>query len=659
MKILFALFAVLLAFSVPVSAQQQPAPADCAEFGLPEATDGITCYRVEVPLWHDEPDGGSISLAVARIAPMETEGPADPLFMAQGGPGGATIGTYAAYLISTPGSRPTANREIVLWDQRGTGFSQPLLNCPELQQAELEAAAADPSDETTVELTALSACGARLVESGVDLSAFNSVENARDVDTIRMAFGFDAINFYGVSYGSELAQFVIREVPTVRSAILDAVVPISYDLLTEPARAQQMIGEKYLLGCRDHPTCDAAFPDLAERYVAMIDRLNADPVALTIYPLEGERREIQVQLTGDLFENTLFSALYSNVTSIVPLIVDRADSGDFALTAAVLLPSQLGASDIAEAMHITVVCAERSKTNTAPDFTGILPRIVETTLRDAATAEATCDAWGVDALPPEQVAPVTSDTPMLLLSGEFDPITPPVYAETLLPQFPKASHVVFSGGTHGQAVTSDCANRIIAAFLDEPESTPETECLPAAAPEFVTDDDVIFVGLLNRSIATSGIMGIAQAAMAQLPALVIGVFLILSWLFYPIAHLIRRLAGHPRADLHVGLRWAGAAPPWMTLLAGIAILGTIGALSGVVASTLMTNEYLGIMGAIPRSLAPVLVLPWVVVGIVTVMAGVAVVIWRHRLRSLPGRVGFSFTTLVAALGAVSLVLLVR
>ena len=97
----------------------------------------------------------------------------------------------------------------------------------------------------------------------------------------------------------------------------------------------------------------------------------------------------------------------------------------------------------------------------------------------------------------------------------------------------------------------------------------------------------------------------------------------------------------------------------MTVLAGIAILGTIGALSGVVASTLMQNEYLGIMGAIPRSFAAVLVLPWVVVGIVAVMAGVAVVLWRHRLRSLPGRVGFSFTTLVAALGAISLVMLVQ
>ena len=85
----------------------------------------------------------------------------------------------------------------------------------------------------------------------------------------------------------------------------------------------------------------------------------------------------------------------------------------------------------------------------------------------------------------------------------------------------------------------------------------------------------------------------------------------------------------------------------------------LAATPGVVASTLMQNEYLGIMGAIPRSLAPVLALPWIVVGIVAAMAGVALALWRHRLRSLPGRIGFSFATLVAALGAISLVMLVQ
>ncbi|WP_413719049.1 alpha/beta hydrolase [Silicimonas sp. MF1-12-2] len=341
------------------------------------------------------------------------------------------------------------------------------------------------------------------------MSAFNSVENARDVESLRHVFGYGEINFYGVSYGSELAQVVIREVPAVRSAILDAVVPISYDLLHEPARAQQMIGERYLLGCREDPRCNAAFPNLAERYLAMIDRLNAESVNLTIYPIEGERREIPVQLNGDLLEDVLFSALYGNVSSIVPLIVHQADQGDFALVASVLLPSQLGSSGTAEAMHLSVVCSERSKSSSQPDLSGVLPRLAEATRDDAAMQIAICEAWGIEQLPFDQVAPVRSEKPLLLISGAYDPFTPPVYGESLLAQFPAAHHVVFPRGTHGQVVTNMCANALVASFLDEPTSQVETSCIPASAPEVVTQDDVVFLGVLNRSIAQSGIMGLA------------------------------------------------------------------------------------------------------------------------------------------------------
>ncbi|WP_413719050.1 hypothetical protein [Silicimonas sp. MF1-12-2] len=91
-----------------ISSQASSSP--CTEFGLPEDAKGVECYKVDVHLRHDVPDGDTISLAVARIAAVEADGPADPLFMAQGGPGGATIATYAAYLLSNPEARPTANR---------------------------------------------------------------------------------------------------------------------------------------------------------------------------------------------------------------------------------------------------------------------------------------------------------------------------------------------------------------------------------------------------------------------------------------------------------------------------------------------------------------------------------------------------------------------
>ncbi len=655
----FMLSVILLLLSSPAWSQsvlsEKAKPTPCTDFGLSETAEGIECFRVDVPVRHDAPEADTISLAVARIAPLEGEGPSDPLFMAQGGPGGATIATYAEYLQGKPEARPTQNREIVLWDQRGTGFSLPLLTCPEYREAELTAAMGDDSADETSML----ACGERLRSEGFDLSAFNSVENARDVEALRQVFGYDEINFYGVSYGSELAQFVIREVPAVRAAILDAVVPIAYDLLYEPARAQQMIGERYLLGCKEDARCNEAFPNLAERYLAMIDRLNKNPVDLTIYPREGERNELPVRLTGDLLEDVLFSALYGNVSSIVPLIIHQADQGDFALLASVLLPSQLGSSTIAEAMHFSVVCAELSKSSAPPDLSDVLPRLVAATRESAEMQMAVCRAWDIEQLPVEQVAPVRSDKPILLISGAFDPITPPVYGDSLLPQFPEAQHVVFPGGTHGQVVRNVCASGLVAGFLDDPASPVDTSCVPASAPEILTDDDVVFLAFLNRSISGAGILGVAQAGLAQIPALVVGLVLLIASLGYLIVWAVRRIAGWSLPARDTGHGFALHAPPWMTLLSGIAILGSVAALSAAVGTTLMQNEYLGLMGAVPKTLSPLLATPWVVVALALAMLVIAVQLWRHHLRSVLGRLGFTLFGLVTAFAAANLVFLVQ
>ena len=172
----FMLSVILLLLSSPAWSQsvlsEEAQPTPCTDFGLSETAEGIECFRVDVPVRHDAPEADTISLAVARIAALEGEGPSDPLFMAQGGPGGATIATYAEYLLGKPEARPTQNREIVLWDQRGTGFSLPLLTCPEYREAELTAAMGDDSADETSML----ACGEPLRSEGVDLSAFNSVE---------------------------------------------------------------------------------------------------------------------------------------------------------------------------------------------------------------------------------------------------------------------------------------------------------------------------------------------------------------------------------------------------------------------------------------------------------------------------------------------------
>lgn len=654
-------------------------PADCAIFDLsPPTQTGVQCGFVGVPERRGAGAARRIDLAVAILAPVEGAGEgggvtagdaAAPLFMAQGGPGAGTIGSFGQVLLDDPALRPARNRALVLWDQRGTGFSKPALTCPELADAERAGAAdaASAAAEEAAFFAAMQACGARLRAAGVDLSGYQSAESADDIEAIRRTLGFDRIAFYGVSYGTELGQFLMRRHPEALSAVvLDAVVPLDYDLFTEPAFAQQRIGEKYLLGCAAAPRCARAFPDLGARYPALIDRLNADPVEVMVAPLPEDAQvalgpPVPVLLSGDMLEEAIYGALYSDMHDLVPLIIDRADKGDFTFVTTLLLPVALFDTSLAEGMHMTVSCADHGDVDAASmEFPDVLPRLAESTRAQAAVATRVCRDWGVPLLPRSDLAPVRSDLPVLLLSGDFDPITPPAYAEKLLPDLPNATHVVFPAGAHGQAMTDSCANGIIAAFLDDPSVPPHTACAARPAGQFVTADDVIFLGTLRRLMASEGLRGIALSGVLAIPAVLAAMFLSSAFLIYPLGALARRLRGRPAPPMtsDAAGRLSRAAP-LLAVLAGVLSVACLAGLVWAVGSTLVVNQNLIGMGAIPRAWAWILGLP-ALIGIAGLgLLCAAVAVWTTGKRSLAGRIYLSLLAVAALAAAANLAMLSR
>ncbi len=654
------------AVAVPVGAQG-PArsdawqPVDCATFKLKHlpAGSGVECGYVTVPWRHAEPDGPTIQLATVILPSHSSERQPDPLFMAQGGPGGSTIETYASYLINSPEDRPTANRDIVLWDQRGTLNSRPALTCPEVRAAELAAMQQVDQTDTTAAVAPYLACGERLKAEVGDLSAFNSAENADDIESLRAALGYPELNFYGVSYGTELGQFLMRRQPAhLRSVILDAVVPLSYDLFTEPAFAKQRIADKYFEACAAEPRCNAAFPNLRERYQALYERLNADPVELTVAPLKPLAETHPVRLDGEGFESALYQALYTDAHAVVPLIVDRAAQGDFTFVAGFLLPLTLFDETFAEAMHLTVACADRADSDPeAADYSAINPRLAEQE-RDSARAELSlCRAWDIDLLPRTDLEPVQSETPVLLLSGDYDPITPPQYAAQLLPHLPEAQHVVFPLGAHGQAVTSACANRLIAAFLDDPQARLDSTCVPGDAPSFTTEDDVITLPALRQALLSGGLLSgsMARFALTSVPGLLGALFLLGAVLVYPLAWLVARLRHRPPSGVTAGwtVGWARAAP-WLAVAAGGALLAFLVGLVIAIGTTVMTEQNLFMLGSISAQWRLLFALPFLVVLLVGLMAVSAVALWRGHHGSRLGRVYYTLLVLAGLVGTLSL-----
>jgi pimeloyl-ACP methyl ester carboxylesterase len=644
---LVALLSLQVAAQAPVPAESRYDPAnwslaDCRTFGLLVYEGRVDCGYVTVPRRHEQPEGPAIRLAVVVIGATGEDRRPDPLFIAQGGPGGSSIDTFAQALIDTPEARPATNRDLVVWDQRGTLYSQPMLRCSEVAALGRETISEPPSrDPDPREREAYRACGERLAREAGDVSAFNSVQNAHDVEALRAALGYEEFNFYGVSYGTELGQYVMRQHPEhLRSVVLDAVVPTQFNLITGVPQVQQRIATKYLSGCEAEKACSSAFPDLGQRFVALLDRLDADPVQLRVANPQSQSETVEVYVGGEELASIIYQALYMpEVTRFVPYVVDSADRGDFGLLTGLLLPMLLFDNSFADGMYMAVVCAARGDSDPAEAGRGaIAERLKASGVRDAEALLQVCSDWKVELLPRDVLDPVRSDVPTLLLSGELDPITPPEFAAEVAAGLTRAQQVTFPGGTHGQAFGSACANGVIQRFLDDPVAATEASCSLDPPEAFIVPSDLIVIPPLKEAAALGMEAGVLEYG-TRFILIAVGLLVLFTAVpVYAVGEVVASLRGRRsvRAPDDWKTRFAEAAP-WLPVLALVLFGTSLLLLAGAVGTAVAGNVLWPFLGAVPSDIRWVFGVPWLAVAVVLLMAVAAWEMWSGSRRSLPGR----------------------
>jgi pimeloyl-ACP methyl ester carboxylesterase len=635
-------------------------PEDCGIFKLGEKEGDALCGYVSVPLRHGKTDSPRIRLAVVLIpAADQANRKPDPLFLAQGGPGGSTIGGFAQVLLSDQAKRPVLNRDLVLWDQRGTYFSQPRLQCRETTKLP---ANAKPEQERE----ALAQCGKRLNAEAGDLSAFNSLENARDADAIRAALGYDKFNFYGVSYGTELGQFLMRERPQhLRAVILDAVVPLGFSLVTDVPVVKQRVMQQFSSACRESQACNLAYPGLGDRYLALLDKLDKSPVALPAPsgPLLGKARPASPPAEADTMngrdlDGALYQLIYSReAVPLVPYIIERAERGDYSFAINFVQLMQASRSDMADGMYMAVVCSEYGDTpDAALKFPGVLKRLADEAAEDGKQILEICRDWGIGLLDKSLLEPVRSDIPTLLMSGSFDPITPPAHAQRVASHLSRAQSVTFARGAHGQAFLLPCANQLISAFLDNPDARPQAACANEAAPVFYTPDQLVSLPVRRGSASTSVSIQENLAALAG-PAAVVAFALLLLFSAIPVYSVTEIVRVFRARTWQPPPGWAGrllAAAPWIPVLAGLTLLGFLVFALQQLAGEIGRNQFLLLVGALPMGVKSLTwwLLPYAASMLLMTLAMIQ--IWRHQARSKLGRL--YYTLLVVAGWAVCLAL---
>ncbi|MDY7232266.1 alpha/beta hydrolase [Hyalangium rubrum] len=413
------------------------------------------CGTLEVFEDRAAKQGRKIGLRVVVVPALAATPEPDPLVLLAGGPGQAASEAPVLKMVD----RIHRNRDIVLVDQRGTGGSHPLKCNPDPPDAGFAAKFDDAFREEDF----------RKCVKGYDADPrlYTTPIAMEDLDEVREALGYSKLNLWGISYGTRAALVYMRQYPErVRTATLDGVAPLSLYLpLTMPRDAQRAL-DLLFEHCEKDAACSKAFPELRARVKAMLDRMEQEPVRVTVKdPLTGVPEEIT--LSRRVFLQMLFGQLYSpEVAMLVPLMLDRATQGDWAPFVALSQGVSGGLSDtVSHGMFFSVVCTEDAPfiTDEAIDReasgTWLGPQMVRNMLEP-------CRVWPKGTVPEKYREPVTSKAPVLLLSGELDPVTPPAWGDEAKKTLPNSLHVVVPGVGHN-TMGLGCIQSLMADFVKQ------------------------------------------------------------------------------------------------------------------------------------------------------------------------------------------------
>lgn len=451
----------------PPKPQAETAPAPLAGTGpvpavtvrphpcrVPDLDENVKCATLAV--WEDREAkrGRKIGINVVILPAQGPHPEPDPIFFFGGGPGEGIAGAAAGLAGLT---EERQKRDIVLVDQRGTGRSNPLDCALYGDPVDLRRVAGElfPPDQVR-------ACRDRLAKVA-DLRLYTSALGMDDVDEVREWLGYKKINLSGGSYGTRAAQVYLHRHPgVVRSVVLIAVAPLDEFLPLHHAYAGQRALDLLVAECGADAACHAAFPDTKGELRGVMERI-AKGVKVTVTD-PGTKEKVEVSPTSGLIAEGMRFLMYGQGGRNLPLQIHLAAQGNLVPLVENALQRRLDIDGVlAIGMLFSVTCAED------------LPFIDEATaaretkgtfLGDYRISQqkAVCAIWPRGTPPADVHELVRSDVPVLIISGERDPVTPPEFAVRVAKNLPNSLHVVVPHGSHGGA--GECTDHLIRDFID-------------------------------------------------------------------------------------------------------------------------------------------------------------------------------------------------
>jgi pimeloyl-ACP methyl ester carboxylesterase len=441
--------------------------------GLPLAVEA-QCGSLEVPENRADPGGRKIRLGIAWI-PVNDGAEPDPVLLIAGGPGQAAKQAYP--LLHAAFRDVRRSRHVILVDARGTGDSQPLV----CRDSEGRANLSEGDGEDLASARDFAARCAANLSAEADLRHYTTGEHIDDLEAVRSALGVAQINLIGVSYGTRVAQQFAKRYPaSTRSLVLDSVVPNSLVLGGEHAANLEAALNLQFQRCRDDAGCAERIGDprgLFDQVAATLRDGGLGPVRYRD-ARSGEWRE-ESPAFGHLAVLLRMYAYSPETATVLPFLLHEAAVGRYEamLAQAGAITANL-TEQIYHGMQLSVTCAEDAdelRADPAQADSVLGNQLIEFT-------RAQCEVWPRGTRDPAFREPLTGGLPVLLLSGEYDPVTPPRYADEVASHLDNARHLVLPGQGHS-VVGLGCAPKLFAQFLEKTDPAAlDAECLARLKP---------------------------------------------------------------------------------------------------------------------------------------------------------------------------------
>jgi len=445
------------------------APAECGTFTVWENRVART--------------GRTIDLNVVVLRASGMDALPDPVVFLTGGPG--QDATSLARGLANDSMRRT--RDILLVDQRGTGRSNGLPCAP-------EPGAPASAFMATMDTVLIHRC-VRALSARADLRYYLTPYAMDDLDDLRAALGYDRVNLIGVSYGTRAALvYIRRHGEHVRSAMLQGSTAMSHPMPAGFARAAEDALHGVIEDCAADAACAKAFPKLPADYRKAVQTIEAGPREYAIRdPRSGSTAT--VQFTASDFAEALRAMLYVPATArpVPALLSHAASTGDYQQFAEFQLRRNIGlASGLAQGMYFAVTCTEDvDRTDAARAYAAGQGTFLADH-RARAHIEG-CRGWPRGELPAGFGNEVESAVPVLFITGQYDPATPPIDARTAASHLTNARVLIVPHGGHsaGGLTGGACLTRLQLAFLDSAAPARlDMGCLAGMRrPPFVTSPD--------------------------------------------------------------------------------------------------------------------------------------------------------------------------